>query len=51
MVGTPGNECPVGTMPESAEKEDDKGVTDDFCLGAAAATKWDINIVAKPGGE
>ena len=29
MVCAPSNKCPVGTMPEARQKEDDKGVADD----------------------
>lgn len=29
VVGTPSNECPVRTMPETGEKKDDKGIADD----------------------
>ena len=49
MVCAPGNERPVHPVPEPAHKENDKGIADDFCLGAAASTKGDVNIIPEPG--
>lgn len=51
MVGAPGNECPVGAMPEAADQENDEGVADDLGLGATASSQGDVEIVPEPGGE
>ena len=59
VVCAPSYESPVGAMPESGEKEDDKGVADDnkFLVAVGVldmgrdfrtgATKRDIDIIAK----
>ena len=51
MEESPGEEGPVGAVPETAEQEDDEGVAYDFGLADAAAAEGDIDVVAEPGGE
>ncbi len=51
MDGSPDDECPVGTMPEAAQQEDDDLVADPFRFGDAIATKRDVEIVTEPGGQ
>ncbi len=51
VVRAPGDEGPVGPVPESADQEDDEGVADDLGLRAAAAAQGDVHIVPEPGGE
>ena len=48
---SPNNECPVGTVPKSADDENNEHVPDAHpCTGPAAA-EGNIEIVAKPGRE
>ena len=51
MIRSPCNEGPVGSVPESADKEYYECVAYDFCFGGAAAAKWYVYIVSKPSGE
>ena len=38
-------------MPESSEEPDDEEIANPFEFGTAIATKWDVEIILKPGGE
>ncbi len=49
MICTPGDECPVGPVPEAADKKYDERVADNFRLGASAAAERNVDIVAEPG--
>lgn len=51
VVGAPGDEGPVGAVPEAGDEEDDEGVAEDLPPGAAAAAEGDVDVVAEPGGE
>ena len=63
VVGTPSNKCPVRTMPETGQKENDKGVADDdeFLVTVGilnmgrnlrtGAAKRNIYIIAEPSGK
>ncbi len=51
MIGTPGNESPVGAMPEAAQQENDESVANHLGLRAAAAAQRNIDIIAEPGRE
>ena len=48
MVRSPGNECPVRPMPESAHEKDDKRVPYHLRLTHPAATQRYVHIVAEP---
>ena len=48
MVSTPGDEGPIGPMPQSAHQEDDKRVADDLRFRAAATAEGDIDIIPEP---
>ena len=51
MIRAPGNESPVGAVPETAHKEDDERVPDDFRLAYATASQGDIDIIPEPSSE
>ena len=51
MIGSPGNEGPIGTMPKSTEKENRESVTNNFRLGTTTASEWNIYIVPEPSRE
>ena len=51
VVGTPCHESPVGTVPQAANKEDDKCVEQYTPLGYTAATEGNVDVVTEPGGE
>ena len=38
-------------MPEAAEQHGEEEVDVGACIAAAITAKWDVEIVAKPGGE
>ena len=38
-------------MPESADQENDKGISDAHPFAAAAASQRDIEVIAEPGGQ
>ena len=51
MEGTPEDECPVGTMPEATEEEDNHDVEHPAADAHTAAAERDVEIVAKPSGK
>lgn len=51
MECTPGEEGPVGPMPEATDKKDDKRVAHHLGFAYTAAAQRDVDIVAEPGGE
>ena len=51
MEETPQHKSPVGTMPESADQEDDEGVEYYTRPRHAAASERNVDVVAKPGSE
>ena len=51
MVGAPGDERPVGAVPEAAQEEDDKGVAHHLGLRYAAAAQGDVDIIAEPSRQ
>ncbi len=51
IEGSPGDEGPVGTVPESADDEYDEDISDGHALRSAASAKGDIEVIAKPGRE
>ena len=48
MIGSPGKESPVGSVPEPTKKENDKCVANNLKFGAATAAHGDIYIIAEP---
>ena len=51
MNASPGDEGPVGAVPEPGDEEDDEDVADGLGLGDAGPAKGDVEVVAEPGGE
>ena len=51
MVESPGEESPVGAMPEAADEEDDKGVAHHLPLADTTAAQRDVDVVTEPGGQ
>ena len=51
MEGAPEDEGPVGTVPQTAEQEDDHDVERPTANAHTTAAKGDIEIVAEPAGE
>ncbi len=51
VVRSPGDERPVGAVPETAQEEDDKSVSYDFRLRNAAAAQRNIDIIAEPSRQ
>ena len=51
MEDTPDDECPVGSVPDSAHQERDEDVPVISHLAASAPTKGNIDIVFEPSGE
>ena len=51
VVGSPDDECPVGSMPETAYQKNDECVAYAFPPSFAAAAQWYVQIVAEPGSK
>ena len=47
----PEDECPVGTVPQPGNEEDDEGVADFLGRGGAASAEGNVEVVAEPGVE
>lgn len=48
MKGSPDNEGPIRSVPETAKEENDKGVPDNLRLGTTAATERNVHIIPEP---
>ena len=51
MDAAPGDEGPIGPVPEPGDEEDDEDVADGLGLGDARSTEGDVEVVSEPGGE
>ena len=51
MYGAPEDERPVGSMPKSAQEEDDELIADPFRFAYAIASQRDVEIVSEPCGQ
>ena len=51
MYAAPGDESPVGTMPESADQKYHKHVPYRFPEGGPRSPQWYIEIIPEPGGK
>ena len=51
MEGPPGDEGPVGAMPEAAQEENHKSIAYNFRFRASAAAQRDVHIIPEPGRQ
>ena len=51
MNASPGDEGPIGPVPEPGDEEDDEDVADGLGLGDARSAEGDVEVVSEPGGE
>ena len=51
MIGTPSNEGPIGSVPKTAQKENNESVPNYFCLAHSAAAQRNINIIPEPSRQ
>ena len=50
MITSPNNKGPIGSMPESTEEEDDKGIPHFHPGAALAASQRNVHVIPEPGG-
>ena len=48
MNQSPNDKRPIGTVPKSADEEDDKGVAYRFPFAHPRTAEWDIEVIAEP---
>ena len=51
MISSPSNECPIRTVPETRQQEDDEGVPDDLGLRDTAAAQGDVDVIPEPSRQ
>ena len=48
MIRPPSNKCPIGSMPQTAQQENDEGVPNNHHLRAPAASHRNVHVVPEP---